>query len=100
MSKSNDSKAESKCACIVYAVVAYDEPEIGQIVIFSVNQVVEMRGLDYHLLCPMQNCMNSVLIDEVQMFLVPIPGDTMHAIQIENPFNATDPIIIPLKLNH
>ena len=39
----------------------------------------------------MQCCMNSVLINNV-------PNETIH-VQLENPFNATHPIIIPLKLN-
>ena len=47
----------------------------------------------------MQCHMNGVLIDEVPKFLAAIPSETTHAIQIENPFDATRPIIIPLKLN-
>ena len=47
----------------------------------------------------MQCCMNSVLINEVLKFLASIPSETAHAIQLENPFDATHPIIIPLKLN-
>ena len=58
-----------------------------------------MMDLDHHLLCPMQCCMNDVLIDEVLNFLAPIPSESMHATQIENPFDATHLIIIPLKSN-
>ena len=32
-------------------------------------------------------------------FLTLIPSETMHAIQLENPFDGIHPIIIPLKLN-
>ena len=42
--------------------------------------------------------MNGVLIDNIPKFLA-VPSETMHAIQLENPFDATHPIIIPLKLN-
>ena len=58
-----------------------------------------MKGLDQHLLCTMQCHVNGVLINKVPMFLVPVPSETMHAIQLENLFGATNPIIIPLKLN-
>ena len=62
---------------------------MGQVVIFLSNQAIEMKGFEYHLLCPMQCCMNSVLIDEVPKFLVPVLRETTHAIQIENYLNAT-----------
>ena len=94
-----DPKAGSKHACIVYTTITYIIPETGQVVILSINQAIEMKGLNHHLLCPMQCCMNGVLIDEVPTFLAPVPSETMHAIQIENPFDATHPIIIPLKLS-
>ena len=42
--------------------------------------------------------MNGVLIDEVPKFLAPIHNETIHAIQIVNPFVDNHPIIIPLKL--
>ena len=58
-----------------------------------------MKGLDHHFLCLMKCCMNGVLVDKVPKFLAPIPSETMHAIQIENPFDATYPIIICFKLN-
>ena len=58
-----------------------------------------MKGLDHHLLCPMQCHMNGVLIDEVPKFLAPVLSETTHATQLENSFDATHQIIIPLKLN-
>ena len=42
--------------------------------------------------------MNCVLIDEVPKFMALVPNETIHTIQIENPFDVTSPIIIPLKL--
>ena len=81
--------------CIDNATVAYTEPEMGCVVILLVNQAVELKGLDHHLLCPMQCCMNGAVID----FLAPILSETPHSIQIKNPFDTTHPIIIPLKLN-
>ena len=46
----------------------------------------------------MQFCMNYVVIDKVPKFLAPILSETMHAILLENPFDSTHLIIIPLKL--
>ena len=49
-----DTKAGSKCFYIVNAIVAYTEPETGQVVILLINQAIEVKGLDCHLLCMMQ----------------------------------------------
>ena len=86
-------------ACKVDATVAYTEPETGQFVILLLNQAIEMKGLDHHLFCLMQCCMNVVLIDEVLKFLAPIPSETTHAIKLQNVFDTIHPIIIPLKRN-
>ena len=67
---------------MVDATVTYDQPEMGQLLISMINQVIEMKGLDHHLLCPMKCHMNCSLINEVPTFLPPIPSETMHAIQI------------------
>ena len=73
-------KAWLKHACIVNAAVAYTESEKGQVVILLFNQAIEMKGLNHHLLGPMQCWMDGVFIDEVPKFLAPIPNETMHAI--------------------
>ena len=49
-----DPKVGLKHACIVNAAVAYTEPETGQVVILLINQAIEMKGLNHHLLCLMQ----------------------------------------------
>ena len=90
-------KAGLKCACMVDAVVACTEPETDQVVILIINQAIEMKGPDHHLLHPIQCCMNGVLINEVWKFLAPVPSETMHAIHLVNPVDTTYPIIIPLK---
>ena len=93
-----DPKVVSKHACIVDVAVAYTEPETGCVVILLIQQTIEMKGIDYHCLCPMQCCMNGVLIDRVPKFLAPITSEIMHPMQLENVFDATQPNIIPLKL--
>ena len=47
----------------------------------------------------MQCCLNGVQINEVPKFLTETPSETTHAIQLVNPFDATYPLIIPLKLS-
>ena len=37
---------------------------------------------NHQLLCPMQCCMNDVLINEVPKILAPLPSETMHTIKI------------------
>ena len=84
---------------MVNVAVTYIVPEISQVVILLINQVIEMKGLDHHLLCPMQHHVNGAMIDEIPKFLASILSETMQAIQLENPFDATIPTITLLKLN-
>ena len=92
-------KAGSKHACKVNATVVYDQPELGQVVIFLFNQAIEMKVLNHHPLCPMQCHMNGVLINKVPKFLAPVLSETVHTIQIENTFNAIHPIIFSFTVN-
>ena len=79
----------------VDTTIAYDESEIGQVVIFLINQAIKMKSLNHHLLCPMQCSMNGVWIDDVLNLLAPVSSENMHEIQIMIPFNAPYQIIIP-----
>ena len=72
---------------------------MGQVIILLVNQVIEMKGLNCHFLCPMECLVNDVLIDRVVKFLASIPSKTMHVIQIKNPSSATHPLVLTLKLD-
>ena len=47
-------KSRSKCAHTVTAAVAYDEPKAGQVYILMINQAIEMKGFDQHLLWQIQ----------------------------------------------
>ena len=68
-----DPKAGSKYTHVVDATVAYTESETGHVVILLPNQVTEIKGLDHHLLCPMQCHVNGVLINKVPKFLAAFP---------------------------
>ena len=94
----HDSKAGIRCACIVNAVIAYTEPEMVQVIILLINLKMDKNGLNHHLFCPTQCCMNGVLIDEVPKFLAPVPSENTHAIQLNSPFDANHSITSPLKL--
>ena len=87
----HDHKVGSKHIHIVNATVDYSKSETGHVVILLINQVIKMKSLDHHLLCPIQYCMNGVMIDEVPKVLA------MYTIQLENPFDTTHSIIISLK---
>ena len=78
--------------------VVYDEPKIGEKIILLINQLIEIKRLDHHLLFPMQCCMNPNKIDEVPKFLVPIPSETTHVIKIKSPSYFIHPIIILLQI--
>ena len=91
-------KAGSKHAGIVVATVANTKSETGCIIILLINKAIKMKGLDHHLLCPIKCHMNGVMINEVLEFLIAVPCETMHAIQLENSFDVTHPIIFPLKI--
>ena len=63
------------------------------------NQAICIDSLDNHLLCPMQCCLNSVHISDVLKFLADNPSETTHAIELIEPFDASQPLIISLKLS-
>ena len=63
-----DPKVGSKHAHIVNLIVVYDQLEMGQVAIFLIHQAIKMKGLDHHLLCIIQSCMNSVPVDEIPKF--------------------------------
>ena len=68
-----DPKVGSKHAHIIDDAVVYDEPNMGQVFIFLIHMVIKLKGLNHHHLCSMQCHMNDLPMDEVQMFLAPIP---------------------------
>ena len=47
-----DPKAGSKYGCIFGVTVAYNKSETIQAFILLINEEVEIKGLNYHLLCP------------------------------------------------
>ena len=65
-----------------------------------INRAVCINGLEDHVLCPMQHCLNGVLISEVTKFSAESSSVITHAIKLPDPFDAAHPLIIPLKLSN
>ena len=59
----------------VDATVGYQDPQSG-------SQAIPINGLENHLLCPMQCCLNGVHTNEVPMFLAESHCKTSHAIEM------------------
>ena len=68
-----DPKTWSRHSCLVNAAIAYTEPETGQVVILLINQALEMKSLNHHLLCTIQCYVNGDMIDKVPKFEAPYP---------------------------
>ena len=64
-----------------------------------INQAICINGLENHLLCPMQCCLNGVHINEFPKFLVESPSVTTHAIELKDPLVTAHLLIIPLQLS-
>ena len=69
-----DAKARSKLAQVVDATVAYTVCQKVQVVILSIDQAIQRKDLNHHLLYPMLCCVNGVLINEFPKFLALIPN--------------------------
>ena len=63
-----------------------------------INQAICIDGLDNHLLCPMQCCLNGAY-QQSPKFLVESSSETTHAIELVDPFNAAKPLMILLQLH-
>jgi len=94
-----DPSDGSKSARIVDAAIKYISPFTGEKFILMINQAIEIKGLDHHLLCPMQCRLNGARINELPKFLADLPTLETHAIQLSDPDDPTHPLLIPLKVH-
>jgi hypothetical protein len=79
-------------------VVTYDDPQTGRTLHLVIHQAIHIPHLDHHLLCPMQCCVNDVIINNLPKFLASDPTDQTHALTIKDPNNPLQPVILPLIL--
>ena len=61
-----------------------------------IDQTIKLKGLDHHVLCPMQCCMNGFVIDDE--FLALIPSETVNVNKVCNSFDVTHSIILALQV--
>ncbi len=63
-----------------------------------INQAIHIPHLDHHLLCPMQCCVNDMIINDLPKFLAADPTDQTHALTLTDPDNPLQPFTLPLTL--
>ena len=84
---------------IVNAAVAYDCPHTGEVLIFKINQAIQIESMSHNLLCIMQLRMNDVKVFDCPKFLTDNPVAHTHSIFIP-PIEGDDlPIAVPLSLH-
>ena len=74
--------------------IGYQDPQSWQKFILMINQAIHIDGLDNHLLCPMQCQLSGEHISEGSNFLADSPSQTTHDIELVDPFDAAQPLII------
>jgi hypothetical protein len=82
----------------VSGVVAYDNPQTGEVIHLVINQAIHIPHLDHHLLCPMQCRVNDVTVGDLPKFLAPNPTDETHALTIPDDDDPTQTVTLPLAL--
>jgi hypothetical protein len=93
-----DESLGTKTYKTVSGVVAYTDPKTGRTLHLIINQAIHVPHLDHHLLCPMQCCVNDVIIDETPKFLAIKPTDQTHALTVPDPDDPSQTLTLPLSL--
>ena len=75
-----DQSLGSQHYSTVSGVLKYIHPYMGLTYHLVINQAIHKPHLPHHLLCPMQCCINDVIINDLPKFLDPSPSDTSHLI--------------------
>ena len=93
------ASCHSTCA-LASAAVGYQDPQSGQKYILIINQAICINGLDNHLLCPMQCCLNGGMhISDIPKFFAKSPSVTTHAIELADSFDVIHLLITLLQLS-
>ncbi len=93
-----DESLGSKTYQTVRGVVAYNDLQTGRMLHLIINQAIHTPHLDHHLLCPMQCCVNDVIVNNLPKFLAADPTDQTHVLILTNPDNPLQPAILLLIL--
>ncbi len=83
---------------IVNAVLAYDCPLTGEVLIFNVNQAIHINSMESNLLCVMQLRTNDVKVFDCPKFLTDSPNAATRSIIISPNEGDTCNLSIPLSL--
>jgi hypothetical protein len=79
--------------------IAYNHPITGKVYIQVFNQAIHCYLMDNHLLCPMQCCINGVVIYETPKICAAALDSLAHSIVIINPLEPEVKLHIPLQLH-
>ncbi len=82
-----DESLRSKTYQTMSGVVAYDDPQTKRTLYLIISQAIHIPHLDHHLLCPMQCCVNDVIVNNLPKFLAADPTDQTHALTLTDPDN-------------
>ncbi len=83
---------------MVSSILAFDQPQDGQVYHLVFHQDIHMPQLDHHLLCPMQCRVNGVTVNDVPKFSTPFPTDNTHALIMQNLDDDSTTLSFPLHL--
>jgi hypothetical protein len=96
--KSYDPSLGTKTYATVSGALAYDHLVTGEVYHLVINQAIHIPHLDHHLLCPMQCCVNDMIVDNMPKFLMSHPTHHTHALTIIDPDQPAQTVILPLAL--
>ena len=84
---------------IVNAAIAYDCPHTGEVLIFKINQAIQIKSMNNNLLCVMQLRMNDVKVFDCPKFLTDNPDALSHSIVIPSLEGDNSNVVVPLSLS-
>jgi len=93
-----DKSLGTQTYAIVSGMFANDDPQMRRTLHLDIHQAIHIPHLDHHQLCPMQCCVNEVIVNDLPKFLASDPTDQMHALTVKDPDNPLQLVILPLTL--
>ena len=63
-----------------------------------IHQAISIPHLKYHLLCPMQDRVNDLTINELPKYLASNPTNETHSIIVPDPDDPEQRVILPLAI--
>ena len=82
----------------INVTVVCGQLKMVQVFFVMTNNAIEIKCINYHLLCPMKCSSNGVMINTAYKLLAPVPSEAIYAIQVHNTFNAIQQVIISLMI--